>query len=88
MKRRTLARGIAATGMMLLPLVLFGCMQTMKTSQASADAVSICYDPARHKQIDTVAAAQKSCAVHNRDARYAGSGTCGAWRKAIYTCVK
>lgn len=82
------ARIVLGTAICTLPLVLSACTATMNTMQASSNSVAICYDPKKHKQTDTLLPAQKSCAVHKRRARYAASATCGAWTKAIYTCVK
>ena len=82
------ARTVLGALVCALPLALSACMATMNTMQASADSVAICFDPKKHKQADTLLPAQKSCAAHQRRARYAASTTCGAWTKAIYTCVK
>jgi len=82
------ARTILGATVCALPLALSGCAATMNTTQASAESVAICFDPKKHQQADTLAPAQKSCAAHQRRARYAASTKCGTWTKAIYTCVK
>ena len=87
----------------LAALALSGCealrqpiipAPTMRTVQASAETVAICYDPKARKQADTRPAAQSACAQHGRKASYAATAPCkgkdggAGWLKVIYRCAR